>query len=65
MSLLLTPSVSMAYARSGMLSATGRCRAFDSAANGYVRSEAVGAARSGRAPALKTPPKSVGKPIAR
>ena len=50
-SLLLTPSVSMAYARAGMLSATGRCRAFDSAANGYVRSEAVGAARSGRAPA--------------
>ena len=50
-SLLLTPSVSMAYARAGMLSATGRCRAFDSAANGYVRSEAVGVARSGRAPA--------------
>ena len=45
---LFTPSVSTAYARAGMLSATGRRQAFDSAADGYVRSEAAGAASSGR-----------------
>ena len=40
--LVLTPSISVAYARAGMLSADGRCRTFDRRANGYVRSEGVG-----------------------
>mmetsp|Transcript_7915 Transcript_7915/g.23738 ORF Transcript_7915/g.23738 Transcript_7915/m.23738 type:complete len:1045 (-) Transcript_7915:2935-6069(-) len=43
-SLVLTPHVSVAYARAGMLSPAGRCRVFDSAADGYARGEGVGGA---------------------
>jgi phthiocerol/phenolphthiocerol synthesis type-I polyketide synthase B len=36
---ILEPHVSIAYARSGMLAADGRCKFGDAAADGYVRSE--------------------------
>ncbi|MBO0856872.1 MAG: SDR family NAD(P)-dependent oxidoreductase [Chloracidobacterium sp.] len=41
--LLLTPSVFISFGKAGMLSEDGRCKTFDKAANGYVRSEGVGA----------------------
>ncbi|MBI1390264.1 MAG: SDR family NAD(P)-dependent oxidoreductase [bacterium] len=37
--LLLSPELSIAFARAGMLSPDGRCKTFDRAANGYVRGE--------------------------
>jgi polyketide synthase PksN len=40
---MLAPAVPLAYARAGMLSASGRCRTFDAHANGYVRSEGCAA----------------------
>jgi acyl transferase domain-containing protein len=39
---VLTPHVSVSYARAGMLSPDGRCKTFDASANGYVRSEGIG-----------------------
>ena len=39
--LILTPQVSIALAKAGMLSPDGCCKAFDKSANGYVRAEAV------------------------
>ena len=39
---MFAPHVSLCYARAGMLSADGRCKAFDSRANGYVRGEGLG-----------------------
>jgi natural product biosynthesis luciferase-like monooxygenase protein/amino acid adenylation domain-containing protein len=40
--LLLTPKLTEALARAGMMSAEGRCKTFDAAADGYVRSEGCG-----------------------
>ncbi len=40
--LLLSPEVSMIFSQAGMLSPDGRCKTFDAAANGYVRSEGCG-----------------------
>lgn len=37
--LLLSPALSIAFARAGMLSPDGVCKTFDSSADGYVRSE--------------------------
>lgn len=40
---ILNPSISVSFSRASMLSPTGTCFAFDHRANGYVRSEGVGA----------------------
>ena len=37
--LICHPDLSIAYHKAGMLAADGRCKTFDAAANGYVRSE--------------------------
>ncbi len=41
--LMLTPTLTIAFDKAGMLSKEGRCKTFDSSANGYVRGEGVGA----------------------
>jgi natural product biosynthesis luciferase-like monooxygenase protein/amino acid adenylation domain-containing protein len=40
--LLLTPKLTEALARAGMMSTDGHCKTFDAAADGYVRSEGCG-----------------------
>lgn len=40
--LILTPDMSIAFARAGMLAPDGRSKGFDAAANGYVRGEGCG-----------------------
>ena len=42
-SLMLIPHTHRVFGRAGMLSADGRCKTFDSRANGYARGEGVGA----------------------
>jgi acyl transferase domain-containing protein/NADP-dependent 3-hydroxy acid dehydrogenase YdfG/acyl carrier protein len=39
---LLSPDVSVAFSRAGVMSPDGRCKPFDAQANGYVRGEGVG-----------------------
>ncbi len=40
--LILTPDLTVNFSRAGMMAPDGRCKAFDAAANGYVRSEGCG-----------------------
>ncbi len=40
--LILNPYLSVSFDRAGMLSTRGRCRVFDSSADGYVRGEGLG-----------------------
>lgn len=40
--LILLPELTASLRNAGMISATGRCRAFDAQADGFVRSEGVG-----------------------
>jgi 1-acyl-sn-glycerol-3-phosphate acyltransferase len=40
---MLTPEISIGFCKASMISPDGECRAFDAAANGYVRAEGAGA----------------------
>jgi amino acid adenylation domain-containing protein len=41
--IILTPHFTLSFSKSGMLSEDGRCKTFDSSADGYARGEGVGA----------------------
>jgi polyketide synthase PksN len=41
--ILLSPTVFVSFLEAGMLSEDGKCKTFDSSANGYVRGEGIGA----------------------
>lgn len=45
--MLLSPATHLLFAKAGMLSPDGRCKTFDSRANGYTRAEGVGAVVAG------------------
>ena len=40
--LILSPEVTMAFSKAGMIAVDGRCKTFDAKANGYVRGEGCG-----------------------
>lgn len=40
--LILTPETTVVFSQAGMMAADGRCKTFDAAADGYVRSEGCG-----------------------
>ena len=40
--IMLSPWITVSFAQAGFMAADGRCKAFDSRANGYVRSEGAG-----------------------